>query len=127
MEPGVFMATQNFKRNLLILYREGKKNLTLVVCFLLPLRREIKKKCLTLATSVWRPLAFLPVTLSFPPFLLGELCCQGKRASFSFHNYFLLFRGVVPKLLRQHILLTLILRVSDPGAPSNSWRKLWHS
>ena len=28
-------------------------------------------------------------------------------------------RGVLPKLVRQHILLTLILRVSNPGAPSN--------
>ena len=37
------MATQNFKRNLLlILYRDGEKNLTFV-CFLLPLKREIKK------------------------------------------------------------------------------------
>ena len=36
MEPGVVMATQNFKRNLLlILYKEGKKkNLTLAVYFL---------------------------------------------------------------------------------------------
>ena len=43
------MATQNFKRNLLlILYGEGKKSLTLVVCFLLLLKGEIKK-CLTLA------------------------------------------------------------------------------
>ena len=67
------------------------------------------------------------MSLSFPLFLLGELCCQGKGASFSFHNYFLLFRGVVPKLLRQHFLLTLILRVSDPGVPSNSWRRLCHS
>ena len=33
-------------------------------------------------------------------------------------------RGVIPKLLRQHILLTLIFRVSDPGAPSSSWKKL---
>ena len=33
-------------------------------------------------------------------------------------------RGVIPKLLRQHILLTLVLRVSDPRAPSSSWRKL---
>ena len=54
------------------------------------------------------------------PILLGELCCQGKGASFLFHNYFLLLRGVGHKLLRQHILLTLILRVSDPGAPSSS-------
>ena len=47
-----------------------------------------------------------------------------EKASFSFHNYFLLFRDVVPILLRQHILLMLILRVSDPGAPSKSWRRL---
>ena len=77
--------------------------------------------------SPWGPLDFLSICLGIdsliPPFLLGELCCQGKGASFSFHDYFLLFRGVVPKLLRQHILLTLILRVSDPGAPSNSWRR----
>ena len=35
-----------------------------------------------------------------------------------------LIRGDVPKLVRQHILLTLILRASDPGAPSSCWRKL---
>ena len=35
-----------------------------------------------------------------------------------------LIRGVAPQLVRQHILLTLILRVSDPGAPNSSWRKL---
>ena len=41
MVPGV-TATQNFKRNLfLYLYREGEINITLV-CFLLPLKREIK-------------------------------------------------------------------------------------
>ena len=41
--PDVIIATQNFKRNLLLnLYREGEKNLTLVVCFLLLLMREIK-------------------------------------------------------------------------------------
>ena len=35
-----------------------------LVCFLLPLKRD--KKCLTLEpiSSIWRPLAFLPVTLS---------------------------------------------------------------
>ena len=37
------MVTQNFKRNLFLnLYREGEKNLTLMVCFLLPLKRERK-------------------------------------------------------------------------------------
>ena len=56
------------------------------------------------------------MTLSFPCFLLGELCCQGKGASFSFHNYLLLFGGVVPKLLRQYILLTLI------KGQKNFWR-----
>ena len=35
-----------------------------------------------------------------------------------------LTRGIVPKLVRQHILLILILRISDPGAPNSSWRKL---
>ena len=35
------MATQNFKRSLfLILYREGEKILTLVICFLQPLKRQ---------------------------------------------------------------------------------------
>ena len=31
-----------------------------------------------------------------------------------------LTKGVVPKLVRQRILLILIVRMSDPGAPSNS-------
>ena len=35
-----------------------------------------------------------------------------------------LTRGIVPKLVRQHILLILILRISDPGAPNSSRRKL---
>ena len=40
VELGVLVATQNFKRNLLlILY----KNLTLVVCFFLPFKREREK------------------------------------------------------------------------------------
>ena len=43
------MATENFKRNLLLILCGEGKNLTLVVCFLLPLKGEIKKKCLTLA------------------------------------------------------------------------------
>ena len=44
------MASQNFKRNLFLnLHRKGGKILTLVICFHLPLKREIKKKSLTLA------------------------------------------------------------------------------
>ena len=64
VEPGVIMATQDFKRNLFLnLYREGGKNLTLVVCFLLLLKREIKIVWhLQPISSIWRPLAFLPVT-----------------------------------------------------------------
>ena len=115
--------------------REKKKNL-----MWLRLRTvEKKNKTFVLSSSLRTPdpsfllgdtrlLINLPRNLlSFPPFLSKELCCQGKGASFSFHNYFLLFRRVVPKLLNQHVLLTFILRVSDPGAPNNSWRRLWDS
>ena len=52
-----------------ILHQLSHKNLTLVVCFLLPLKRE-REKCLTLAdifSSIWGLLAFLPVTLSVSP------------------------------------------------------------
>ena len=35
-----------------------------------------------------------------------------------------LTRGVVLKLVRQHILLTLILKMSDPGSPNSSWKQL---
>ena len=56
------MATQHFKRNLLLnLYREEKKYL---VYFFLPLKREKNFWHLQPVSSVWRPLAFLPVTLS---------------------------------------------------------------
>ena len=60
------MATQNFKRNLLLnLYREGEKKNIRLVSFLLPFKREIKDVWhLQPISSVWRPLAFLPVTLS---------------------------------------------------------------
>ena len=65
VEPGILMATQNFKRNLLILCREGEKNLTLRVCFLLPLKRERKNVWhLQPVSSIGGPLAFLPLTLS---------------------------------------------------------------
>ena len=78
--------------------------------------------------SPWGSLDFLSICLGndslIPPFSFRRIMLPREKASFSFHNYFLLFRDVVPILLRQHILLMLILRVSDPGAPSNSWRRL---
>ena len=56
------MATQHFKRNLLLnLYREEKISL---VCFPLPLERDKNVSHLQPLSSIWRPLAFLPVTLS---------------------------------------------------------------
>ena len=87
------------------------KNLTLLVCFLLPLNRD--KKCLTLAAY------FLHLeTPSLPT-------CYPLIPSFSFRRImFPRERDIVPKLVRQHILLSLILRVSDPRSPSSSWRKL---
>ena len=95
------MVTQNFKR---------KKNLTLVAYFL-----HLETPGLPACYSL------------IPPFSFRRIVLLGKRALCSFHNYFLLLRDVIPKLLRQYILLTLILRFSDAGAPSNSWRMLWHS
>ena len=53
----------NQRNLLLILHGEGKKNLGLVICFLLLLKGEIKIVWfLQPISSVWRPLAFLPVT-----------------------------------------------------------------
>ena len=59
------MATQHLKRNMLLnLYREGEK--ISPVCSLLPLKRDKNVWHLLPISSVWRPLAFLPVTLSVP-------------------------------------------------------------
>ena len=56
------LATQYFKRNLFLnVYRKGEK--PKLVCFFLPLKREIKNVWhLQPISSIWRPLAFLPVT-----------------------------------------------------------------
>ena len=55
------MATQHVERNLLLnLYKE---NISLV-CFFLPLNRDKNVWHLQPPFSTWRPLAFLPVTLS---------------------------------------------------------------
>ena len=56
------MATQHFKRNLLLnLYREEKISL---VCFLLLYNRDKYVWHLQPLSCVWIPLAFLPLTLS---------------------------------------------------------------
>ena len=67
------MATQHFKRKLLNLYREEKISL---VCFLLPLKRDKNVWHLQLLSSVWRPLAFLPVTLSLVELALHVVACD---------------------------------------------------
>ena len=77
------MATQHFKRNLLLnLYREEK---ILLVCFLLPLKKDKNVWHLQPLSSVWRPLlAFLPVTLS----LAGESSwgCQESDTVSDYHS-----------------------------------------
>ena len=56
------MATQHVERNFLLnLYRE--ENISLV-CFFLPLKSDKNVWHLQPRFSTWRPLAFLPVTLS---------------------------------------------------------------
>ena len=66
----------------------------------------------------------LDCKLVCPPFLLKELLPREKGCRSRSITASELTRGVVPKLVRQHILLILILRISDPGAPNSSWRKL---
>ena len=94
-------------------------------------KKKMEKRpatCSFFCPATWGPLAFLPVTLSPPPFHLVVLCCLGKGQCF-FHSITAskLTRGIIPKLVRQHIFLTLILTVCDPEASSSSWRKLCHS
>ena len=44
------------------------------------------------------------------------MATRGKRRQFC-SDCFELARDTDPKLLRQHVLLTLILRIFDPGGP----------
>ena len=67
------MATQHFKRNLLNLYREEKISLAY---FLLPLKRDKSVWHFQPLSSVWRPLAFLPVTLSLFSSNNTEVACH---------------------------------------------------
>ena len=60
-----------------------------------------------------------------PPFSFRRIMLpreKGRRSRFITPSQ--LTRGVVLKLVRQHIILILLLRISDPGAPSSSWRNL---
>ena len=111
------MATQNFKRNLFLnLYRDEEKNLTLV-CFLLPLKREIKNAWHSQpVSSIWRPLAFLPVTLSisFKMLLFLFFLCLIKHSQRNvnmFHyDYVLLFSLVFLLIFALCIFVSLLLR-----------------
>ena len=84
------METQNFKRNcLLILYREGGKDLTLAVCFLLPLKREITK---------WLALAayfFHLETPSLPALLPSQLRLNNNDYKFFIWHLVLHFPSIV--------------------------------
>ena len=64
VKPGVIMARQYFKRNLLLnLYRRKKISL---VCFLLPLKRDKNVWHLQPVSSFWRPLeALVPQLLIY--------------------------------------------------------------
>ena len=82
--------------------------------------KEKKKKSLPLAVlfppATWWPLASLPRILTLIlPFHLWNYVVKGKGQRSHSTTSFELVRGIVPKFLRQHILLTLILRVSHPG------------
>ena len=79
--------------------------------------------------SPWGPLDSLSTCLGtdslIPSFSFRRIMLpreQGHRSRFITTSK--LTRGIVPKLVRQHILLTLILRISDPAAPNSSWKKL---
>ena len=99
------MATQHFKRNLLLnLYREEKKYLFF---FLLPLKRDKHVWHLQPLSSIWRPLAFLPVTLSS---LSNE---HPGLISFRIDWLDLLaVQGTLKSLLQHHSLKASILRCS---------------
>ena len=128
MEPGVITATQNFKRNLLlILYRDGEKNLTFV-CFLLPLKREIKK-CLTLAAYF--------LHLEIPVFLPVSFSLQ-KNIYFCFMDYDKTFDSVdhnkLWQILKAMVIsdhLTCLLRNLYAGQEATvrrgtmDWFKIW--
>ena len=79
--------------------------------------------------SPWGPLDSLSTYLGtdslIPPFSFRRIMLpRGKGRRSRSITASELTKGVVPKLVRQHILLILIFRMSDPGAPKSSWRKL---
>ena len=116
-----------FRRDTLLLYNpkecRGKKSKEVCSLFLLEYPRPL---------SSWGPLDFLPTCLGndslIPLFPFRRIMLPREKGRHS-HSITAseLTWGIVPKLVRQHILLILIVRMSDPGAPSNSWRRLWSS
>ena len=63
-----------------------EKSLTLVVCCLLPLKREKKRLTLAACFPVWRPLAFLPVALPMARVMRGVPCtCCLEAAAVCLH------------------------------------------
>ena len=108
------MATQYF--NLLLnLYREGKK--ILLVCFLLPLKRDKNVWHLQPISSVWRPLAFLHVTLSSSWSLFELMSIEVVMPS----NHLILFH---PLLLLPSIFLSMRV-FSNESVLCIRWPKYW--
>ena len=70
--PGLLHCRQILYQLSYRLYREGKK--ISPVCFLLPLKRDKSVWHLQRISSIWRPLAFLPVTLSGSDILRDWAC-----------------------------------------------------
>ena len=79
--------------------------------------------------SPWGPLDSLSTCLGtdsfIPPFSFRRIMLPREKGRRS-HSITAseLTRGIVPILVRQHILLILIVRMSDPGAPNSSRKKL---
>ena len=105
------MATQHVKRNrLLNLYRE--ENISLV-CFFLPLKRDKKVWHLQPPFSIWRPLAFLPVTLSITLYAKQKKTHRCTEQTFGLCER---RRGWdVSREQHQTCILSIVKQVTSPG------------
>ena len=111
------------KRNLVLnLYREGKIYRQFVSSCRL---REIK---MSNTYSLFPPFGDpgFPACYPFsPPFSFRRIMLPREKGHHSCSiTASQLTRGIVLKLVRQHILLTLIPKMSDPGPPNSSWKQL---